>query len=267
VTIQGRMRSSFASRYGAWAIVAGASEGLGVAFASALARRGSNLILLARRAERLADVAARLRAAHGVEVRTSACDLGGAELPLALTELTRGLDVGVAVYNAAFAPVGAFVDRPLDELLRVVDVNVRGPLVFARTLAPDMIVRRRGAIVLMSSLAGFQGSPRIATYAATKAFNTILGEGLWRELRPFGVDVVASCAGAIRTPGYAKTASGDAPGTLDGDEVAERSLDALGHGPTVVPGATNRLARFVLGRVLPRRAAISIMARSTKELA
>lgn len=260
------MRPSLTSRYGAWAIVAGASEGLGVAFAEALARDGANLLLLARRADRLADVAARIRAAHGVEVRTEACDLGRSDLPDALTALTRGLDVGVAIYNAAYAPVGPFVERSVDELLRVVDVNVRGPLVFARALVPAMLERRRGALVLMSSLAGNQGSPRIAAYAATKAFNTILGEGLWSELRPLGVDVVVSCAGAIRTPGYAKAASGDAPGTLDGAEVAARTLDALGRGPTVVPGATNQLARFVLGRVMPRRAAISIMGRSTKGL-
>lgn len=261
------MRRSLASRYGAWAVVAGASEGLGVAFATALAAGGSSLLLLARRADRLEAVADRLRADHGVEVRTAPCDLGRADLPDVLAAHTRGLEVGVAVYNAAYAPVGAFVERPVDELLRVVDVNVRGPLVFARALAPAMIERRRGAIVLMSSLAGFQGSPRLATYAATKAFNTVLAEGLWSELRPGGVDVIASCAGAIRTPGFARTAQADAPGTLDAEVVAAETLSALGRGPTVVPGATNRVARFVLGRVLPRRAAISIMARSTKGLA
>ena len=95
----------------------------------------------------------------------------------------------------------------------------------------------------------------------------MLGESLWSELGPRGVDVVVACAGAIRTPGYAKSAAGDAPGTLEASAVAEQTLAALGRGPTVVPGATNQLARFVLGRVLPRRAAIAIMARSTKDLA
>jgi hypothetical protein len=130
-----------------------------------------------------------------------------------------------------------------------------------------MATRGRGAIVLMSSMAGFQGSPRIATYAASKAFNTILGEGLWRELRPRGVDVLVSCAGAIRTPGYLKTVAKDAPGTLDPAVVAMRTLDALGHGPTVVPGAANQVARFVLGRILSRRAAVALMASSTRDLA
>lgn len=260
------MTTPFATRYGPWAVIAGASEGLGAAFAASLAARGLHLLLLARRAELLAAVAERLRASHPVEVRTAACDLARPDLAAALTELTAGLDVGLAVYNAAFAPVGDALDRPLDDLLRAVDVNVRGPLVFARTLAPGLVARGRGGVVLMSSMAGFQGSPRIATYAATKAFNIVLGEGLWAELAPRGVDALVSCAGAIRTPGYAKSAKGDAPGTLDADAVAEQTLDALGRGPLVVPGATNRLARFVLGRVLPRRAAVAVMARSTKDL-
>jgi short-subunit dehydrogenase len=118
----------------------------------------------------------------------------------------------------------------------------------------------------MSSLAGNQGTPRLTTYAASKAFNSVLGEGLWHELRGYGVDVVASCAGAIRTPGYADARSDEAPGTLDAEAVAERTLDALGSGPRVTPGLTNRLASQVMGRLLPRRLAVSIMARSTRGL-
>ncbi len=261
------MTASFASRYGPWAIVAGASEGLGAAFAQALAARGMNLVLLARRVELLDEVKARVGAGKGIEIRTEVCDLACPDLADVLARVTRGIEVGAAIYNAAYAPVGDVVERSMDDLMRVVDVNVRGPLVFSRTLVPPMVSRGRGAIVLMSSMAGFQGAPRLATYAATKAFNTILGEGLWGELSPAGVDVLVSCAGAIRTPGYQKSAKGDAPGTLDAPVVAERTLDALGHGPTVVPGATNRVARFMLGRVLTRRAAISVMASSTKDLA
>ena len=259
------MSSPFSTRYGPFALVAGASEGLGEAFATSIAARGVGLVLLARRQDKLDALAVRLRE-RGVEVVTAAIDLARSDLESALAQVTRDREIGLVVYNAAYAPVGEVLDRPIDDLLRIVDVNVRGPLVVTRALAPAMVARGRGGIVLMSSMAGFQGAPRIATYAATKAFTTVLGESLWGELGPRGVDVIASCAGAIRTPGYAKTSKGDAPGTLDASAVAEASLDALGHGPTVVPGATNQLARFVLGRVLSRRAAIGIMARSTKEL-
>jgi len=258
--------NTFAAKYGPWAVVAGASEGLGAAFAEALAARGVNLLLLARRADALQVVADRIRKAHAVEVRTEACDMARSDLSGWLLAVTADLDVGLAVYNAAHAPVGAFLSRPLDDLLQVVDVNVRGPLVVARTLAPGMVSRGRGGIVLMSSLAGYQGAPRIATYAASKGFNTVLGEGLWHELRQQGVDVVVSAAGAIRTPGYARSAGKDAPGSLDADVVATTTLDALGHGPVVIPGAMNRFARFLLGRMLPRRMAINIFANSTKDL-
>lgn len=260
------MSTPFAKKYGPWALVAGASEGLGAAFAKGLAARGLNLVLLARRAELLEEVAGSLRTAHGVEVRTQACDLARPDLGPVLAALAAELELGLAVYNAAYAPIGEVLERSEEELLRVVDVNVRGPLVFARALAPSMVARGRGGLVLMSSMAGFQGAPRIATYAASKAFTTVLGESLWSELSPKGVDVVVSCAGAIRTPNYQQSSKGEAPGTLDASAVAEQSLRALGHGPTVVPGATNQLARFFLGRFLSRRAAISIMGQSTKEL-
>jgi short-subunit dehydrogenase len=260
------MLSNFTSKYGPWGIVAGASEGLGAAFAAALAARGLNLLLLARRTDQLQRVAEEVRKNASVEVRAEPFDLARPDLPAALGALTANLDIGLAVYNAAHAPIGELVSRPIDDFTRVVDVNIRGPLVFARTLAPRMIARGRGGIVLMSSLAGYQGAPRIATYAASKAFNIVLGEGLWSELKPHGVDVVVSSAGAIRTPGYAKAATKEAPGTLDAAEVANRTLDALGHGPIVIPGTVNRIARFALGRLLPRRVAIDIFARSTKDL-
>src|SRR4051812_34121056 len=140
----------FREKYGPWAVVAGASEGLGAAFATALAARGVHLLLIARRAELLQSVAEQLRAGAKIEVRTAVCDMARPDLPATLEALTTDLDVGLGIYNAAHAPVGDFVTRSIDELLHVVDVNVRGPLVFARTLAPKMVARGRGGIVLMS---------------------------------------------------------------------------------------------------------------------
>lgn len=262
----GSGRDDFAARYGAWAAVAGASEGLGAAFAESLAARGANLLLVARRAGRLSELARRIEAERGVRVRALALDLADPGLPAALVEAAGDLEIGVAVYNAAYSPIGRFLEVELAELVRVVDVNVRAPVAFVRTLAPAMATRGRGAVVLMSSLAGLQGSPRIATYAASKAFALILAEGLFGELRERGIDVIASCAGAIRTPGYAARSERDAPGTLDPAEVAEQTLSALGRGPRVVPGRLNRLASFVTGRLLPRRAAIGLMAANTREL-
>lgn len=127
-----------------------------------------------------------------------------------------------------------------------------------------MIERKRGGIVLMSSLAGAQGSPNIAAYAATKSFNAILAEGLWKELKPHGIDVIACCAGAIMTPGYVQAEkTKPAIGTLEAEEVAEQTLKALGRGPVIIPGVVNKIGRFILARVMSRKAAIEIMSKNT----
>lgn len=258
--------TAFRQRYGSWALVAGASVGLGAAFARALAHRAMDLILVARRDEPLRAFARAVGEKSDVRVVPVVADVGSHGFSDQLAELARNYDIGVGVYNAAFAPVGPLLERSHDELRAVVGVNVLGPLLFARVLAAQMVERQRGGLVLMSSLAGQQGTPRLAAYSASKAFNTVLAEALWHELRGKGVDVIASVAGAIRTPGYNETKSREAPGVLDPDEVAERTLSALGGGARVVPGWVNLLASIVMGRILPRRAAIALMAASTKAL-
>ncbi|MBC8070382.1 MAG: SDR family NAD(P)-dependent oxidoreductase, partial [Deltaproteobacteria bacterium] len=201
-----------------------------------------------------------------VEVRTLALDLAAPDAIETLHLATATLEVGVAIYNAAYAPIGEVVATAPEVLARVVEVNVLGPLLFARSFAAPMLVRRRGAIVLVSSLAGLQGTPRLAAYASSKAFISVLAEGLWGELRRSGVDVLGVSAGAIRTPGYAAATRREAPGTLDPDVVVERALRAIGGGPTFVPGWFNRVAGWLVGRLLPRRLAVAVMAASTSEL-
>ncbi|HKI73968.1 MAG TPA: SDR family NAD(P)-dependent oxidoreductase [Pseudomonadales bacterium] len=257
--------TAFVDKYGPWALVAGASEGLGAAFAESLAKRNVNLILVARRGDLLNALAVKLSTGYGIEATTQPFDLADtARLPEFIESLS--VPVGLLVYNAAFAPVGDFANIQTELLQRVVDINITAPLLMSRLLAPAMIARSRGGIILMSSLAGDQGSPRISAYAASKAFNAVLAEGLWGELRTQGVDVIASRAGAIRTPGYLAKGTAEAPGTLDAAEVAEQTLSALGKAPSVVPGAINKLASFVLTRLAPRKAAISIMASNTRDL-
>jgi short-subunit dehydrogenase len=225
-----------------------------------------NLLLVARRKVLLAALAEELRSRYGIDARALEGDLGTPDFRESLRNAVSGLEVGLAVYNAAYAPVGEFAAMDPAALSRVVDVNVLGPAMLLRTLVPPMIARRRGALILMSSLAGNQGSPSIAVYAASKAFNKILAESLWKELKPKGIDVVACCAGAVRTPGFAGASGKDAPGTMDPASVAERAVAGLGRGPVVVPGFVNKLASFFLGRLLSRRMAIGVMANSTKGL-
>lgn len=249
-----------------WAWVAGASEGLGLAFAEELAERGYDLVLIARRGAILQRLGTTLAERCGVQVVTHAQDLAAETIGAEFRRWAEATPPQLAVYNAAYAPVGAFTAQSDEDLLRVLSVNVRGPLLFARILGGLMAARGSGQLLLMSSLAGLQGSPRVATYAASKAFNTVLAEGLWHELRARGVDVHVCCAGAIRTPAYLGASDHDAPGAMEARAVVRAALGGLGGGPRIVPGAINRLAELVVGRWLPRRSAIRIMSAATRDL-
>ncbi|HEX9050399.1 MAG TPA: SDR family NAD(P)-dependent oxidoreductase [Anaeromyxobacter sp.] len=256
----------FRERYGPWALVAGASAGLGEAFARRLAARGLNLVLVARRAAALEVLAADLRRAHGVEARPAPIDLADPGAGAAAIRAAAGLEVGLLVYNAAHSAIGPFLERPIEEHLRVVDVNCRGPLVLAHGLGGAMAARGRGGILLMTSLAASQGNPLLASYAASKAFDLVLAEGLWAELRGRGVDVLACRAGATRTPGYAASRPRRSVPLMEADDVARGALAALGRRPSTVTGALNRVAAFAFARLLPRRTSIQIMGRATRRL-
>lgn len=198
---------------------------------------------------------------------------------------TSALDLGLVVYNAAYAPLRPFAEDELDRIEQAVAVNVLGPARLLHALLPTFRLRTSAesastsgaGIVLMSSLAGEAGGPGIAAYSATKAFTTTFGQVLWHELREEGVDVTVCVAGAIRTPGLARASGGaasheagpgstggpEAPGTLDPGDVARVALGALGRRPVVVPGTVNRIARFFMRRVFSVRTALAIMASST----
>jgi short-subunit dehydrogenase len=263
-----RRAEQFRTKYGPYALVCGASEGLGAAYAEALAKRGLHLVLIARREKSLENTARELRKRYPVTIICQPLDLSNHE---GTKEFISALEVpvGLLVYNAAYCPIGPFREITEDQLARVVAVNILSPLLLAKLFSQVMIKNRRaeqGGIILMSSLAGGQGTPNLAAYAASKAFNAILAEGLWKELKPQGIDVIASCAGAILTPGYQRARQARAPGTLEAAAVAEKTLNRLGKGPLVVPGGLNKAARFLMTRILPRKLAITIMAKNTGAL-
>src|SRR5262249_34685788 len=149
--------------------------------------------------------AADLQKRYGILTRTGTLDLGRADLLDAVRTVVEDREVGLLVYNAALTLIGPFLSQPLPDLLRIIDVNCPGPVILAHELGPKMAARARGGIILMSSLTGSQGSPYLATYGATKAFNLVLAEALWDELRQMGIDVLSCRAGSIRTPGYERS--------------------------------------------------------------
>lgn len=256
----------FVARYGPWALIAGASEGLGAAWSRALAARGLKLVLLARRPELLESTAASLRTEFGVEVLTHAVDLASPSLIETLAEVLSPREIGLLVFNAASPAQGPFLERPVAEQLRALEVNCRAPLQLVHALAPAMAKRGCGGVVLMSSITAFQGSPFISTYAATKAFNLVLAEGLWFELRDRGVDVLACVAGATKTPNLLRSSPQGEPGMIEPEQVVAEALAALGRRPSVVTGAFNRFATFFMRRVLSRARAVTILGNRTRNL-
>ncbi|HEX6872864.1 MAG TPA: SDR family NAD(P)-dependent oxidoreductase [Micromonosporaceae bacterium] len=256
------MSAGFTQRYGPWAVVAGASVGLGAAFATELASRGLNLILVARRHEPLAQLASALP----TRTITVAADLATMEGIEETCAAAAEVEVGLVVANAAYAPIGAFLTLDPAQVRQAVELNCLAPMWLAQRLLPPMVARGRGGFVVMSSLAGLQGTAPIAVYAATKAFGAVFAEGLWAQLRGTGVDVVTCLAGAVQTPGLAATKARRAPGTLPAAAVVRAALGGLGRGPRVVPGPLMRVSALVMSRLLPRRTAISMISRASGDL-
>jgi len=253
-------------RHGPWALVAGASEGLGAAFADGVARAGLDVILVARSEDKLRAQARAIEASRGVRALPIAMDLGRSDVAEALTEAVGDREVGTLIYDAAYAPIGPFLERPIADAMTAVDVNVRGPLALSHAFGGPMAKRGRGAIVLVSSMSGFHGTALVATYAGTKAFGRVFAEGLWDELRAAGVDVLSSCPGAVRTPRYQASTDREVGPVMESEEVVRETLEAIGEGPTLVPGRASRAARLLLGRLLPGRLAVRLMGRSTRTL-
>jgi short-subunit dehydrogenase len=260
-----RGSDDYAHRYGPWALIAGGGAGIGAAHARELARRGLDLILLDRDGAAASRLAAELEERHGGRCEALVLDLADPATPGRALAAIGDREIGMLVYNAAMSDVGPFYkeEGALDDELARLNVNVVNPLQLLYTLARPMLRRQRGGIILMSSGAGFQGAPYYAHYAATKAYNTVLGEGLWEEFRHDGVDVLAVSAGLTSSPGLQSARDG---GAAEGqrvqtpEEVAAEAIGALGKQPLLIPGSHNRRL-FLLQKLLPRRAVVQSIAK------
>ncbi len=247
----------FAGRYGPWALITGASEGIGREMATAAARRGLNVALTARRTLLLQEVSREIRAAYGVQTRILAADLAQPDAVGALAEQTRDLDVGLLVLAAGFGTSGPLTESALDTELEMIAVNVAAVTALAHAFAPRLVARGRGGVVLFGSILGWQGVPGQATYAATKAYVQAFAEGLHAELRPNGVDVLSVAPGPVHT-GFAARAGLSMTAADTPDVVARAALAALARRTTVVPGARAKLLTGALAP-LPRRYRTSIL--------
>lgn len=252
-------RRPLCERYGEWALVTGASSGIGAAFARALAREGFSLVLCARRRERLDALATELAKQGAVATRVVPVDLAAPDGAERLAAAVEDLEIAVLVNNAGFGSAGRFELQDEQRLVEMIQVHCTAPLVLTRRLLPKMRARGRGAVVFTGSLAAKQPMPLHATYAATKAFVELLGEGLWAELRGSGVDVLVVEPGTTMTEFQA--VAGEVPHEGETPErVVEVALERLGEQPSVAIGWWRWLRGNLGMRLLPR----SLLARAAQ---
>lgn len=236
--------TTFAGRYGPWALVAGASDGVGAAYARAMAERGLNVVVIARRQGALDEVAAAIRADTGVEARAVAVELSDPDAMARIVEATAGLEVGMVMYCAGADPnYEPFLANPVDMPLAMVQRNCVVPMQVCHHFAGPMVTRGTGGIVLVSSGAGLAGARNMVGYAATKAFDMVMAEALWAELHDQGVDVLALVLGVTDTPALRRLlarrgnlAGPDDPTPIPGAatpaEVVADAIANLANGPT-----------------------------------
>jgi len=256
---------TFSSRYGPWALVTGAARGLGAEYSRQIAAKGVNVLMIDLLADELARTAEDTRKATGRQIETMTVDLSLPGFIDKIKQRTDGMEIGLLVSNAAYGPVGMFVERGLEEKLRVLAINTRAPLTLVHEFATKMAARGHGGIILMSSASAMQGTPYVANYAATKAYNLILAEGLWAELHKKGVDVLGFMPGTTNTPGYLESKAQSENAKMvrvmePGPTVAE-ALTALGRRPSHIAGRGNRITFFISGKLMPRKAAIALTTR------
>ncbi|MFC8526095.1 SDR family NAD(P)-dependent oxidoreductase [Nocardia sp. NPDC057227] len=263
--------SGFRERYGRWAVIAGASEGIGARYARAMAERGLDLVLLARRRAALDELAAELRADTGVEVRVLAVDLAEPDAVASVIAATDGLAVGMLLYCAGADPAYTpLLSGPVEPALALLRRNCATPLQLCHHFAGPMMERGRGGIVVLTSVAGLYGAPNMAAYAATKAFDLVLTEALWAELRPHGVDVLALVLGTTDTPALRRALvrrgaldpadTAPLPGAATAAEVVAEAIANLPNGPTWFVGDQLREFARRLG-LRTRSEAVATLAR------
>jgi len=242
---------------GKWALVTGASAGIGLALAELLAQGKANLVLTARRTDRLDEIAVDLHSKHGVKVEVCGADLTRTDAPDKIQAFTAGrnIEVELLVNNAGFGAFGYIHGIPAQTMLDMVQVNCSAVVHLTRLYIPGMVERKHGDVMIVSSVAAFQALPYNAVYSATKAFDLLFAEGIAEEVSQFGVNVCALCPGATTTEfqGVAKQPDRVFRKPETAEKVARVGLEAMAQGKSyVISGARNRIM-VESERLAPRR--------------
>ncbi len=245
------------TKYGSWAVVTGASSGIGQELAIRLAESGLNLVIHGRDSQRLSKLQQKLSSQYGVEINTVAVDLSESTGIDQVIAMAQGLDVGLLIASAGFGTSGLMLNNSIHEETNMLRVNCESLLVLTHHFSQYFAQQKRGGIILMSSIVGFQGVPFAANYAATKAYVQSLAEALALELKPYGVDVLAAAPGPV-TSGFGKRANMKMDMTLTPAQIGVPILKALGRKDTVLPGFLTKFLVYSL-RTVPRWGKVRIM--------
>ncbi len=255
---------TFATKYGPWALVAGASDGVGAAFAKGLAERGVNVVLLARRQAVLDQVAAEIKSQTSAGTRTLAVDLAEPGAASEIAAATADLEIGFLVYCAGADPnFEPFLSNPIEAAEAMVQRNCMVPMQLCHHFAPAMVKRGSGGIVIFGSGAGLAGGPNMVAYGASKAFDMVFAEALWAELHDKGVDVLGLILGKTNTPALrqlehsrGQISSPDVvpEGAAAVEDVIAEAFENLGNGPTLMVGDTMRAAAQILASLTRNQA-------------
>ena len=257
VIMNNKIVNHFAKRYGPYALVTGASEGIGASFAEALAKAGLNVVLVARREERLNQLASRFEAKYGVLCPVISADLSNPDDVRAMFQITDQLDIGLVVCNAGYGTAGNFLDNDLAQELNMLSVNCNAVTTMVHHLGTKLKSRGHGGVILLSSIVATQGVARSANYAATKAYVQTLGEGLQQEWKGSGIDLLIVAPGPVAT-GFALRSNMKLGKAATPEVVAQQSLKALGSQKLIHPGWLAKLMSFALSTA-PRKVRVLIM--------
>ena len=247
------------TQHGPWALITGASAGLGAEYARQIAAKGLNTILVARRRDRLKQMATEIRDVHGVKTRVVEADLTENAGCQRVIGQTGDLEVGLLVNNAGYGMSGYYHNLDPDKQTKMVVLNCVVPVLLTNHYLPLMIERKRGGLIFLASTAGYQACGSFGTYGATKAFNLMLGEALWKEGKANSIDSLAVSPGFTRTEftEVANIADAGIFRVATPDSVVRASLRNLGRRPSFVHGTLNKFLNLT-GKISPRRVAIAI---------
>lgn len=247
------------TKYGSWAIVTGASSGIGLELVEKLAEAGLNLVINARNSDRLEELKKKLESEYHIDIKIVAADVSETEGTDKIIQSAMGLNVGLLVISAGYGTSGLFINSSLHSEVNMLRVNCEALLSLTHYYSQQFVRQKRGGIILMSSMVAFQGVPYSANYAATKAYVQSLAEALAVELKPYGVDVLAAAPGPVNS-GFGKRSNMKMSATLKPSQVGIPILKALGRKSTVLPGLLTKILVYSL-RTIPRWGKVKIMAK------